>query len=152
MCDRGGRGWCMCVGACVIVGTCVIEVVEGAWCMCDSLFGEKVAAWMTITCEFGESKTSLAMGGLHACMAQDLTVLSIGVLELADSYCEKDLKKQCEKLIWQSVTVDNVATLMTLASKYKTSVSNTKTIIKITRYCSFFIYFRLWKNSACALL
>jgi hypothetical protein len=45
-----------------------------------------------------------------------------GLLELADSYCEKELKKQCEKLIWQSVTVSNVALLMTVASKYQTSV------------------------------
>ena len=49
----------------------------------------------------------------------------VGLLELADSYCEKELKRLCEKLIWQGVTVDNVATLMTLASKYSTSVRTT---------------------------
>ena len=53
----------------------------------------------------------------------DFACAPAGLLELADSYCEKELKKHCERLIWQSVTVDNVATLMTLASKYRTSVS-----------------------------
>ena len=57
--------------------------------------------------------------------------LSAGVLELADSYCEKELKKRCEKLIWQNVTTDNVATLMTVASKYRTNVRTVIIVIII---------------------
>jgi len=45
-----------------------------------------------------------------------------GVLDLADSYCEVDLKNKCERLICQRVTVDNIVTLYAVANKYKTQV------------------------------
>lgn len=46
-----------------------------------------------------------------------------GVLDLADSYCEAELKKKCERLICQRVTIDNVVTLFAVAHKYKTQVN-----------------------------
>ncbi len=45
-----------------------------------------------------------------------------GILDLADSYCETDLKNKCERLICQRVTVDNVITLFAVAHKYRTQV------------------------------
>ncbi|XP_064394072.1 RCC1 and BTB domain-containing protein 1-like [Halichondria panicea] len=45
---------------------------------------------------------------------------AIGILDLADSYCETDLKNKCERLICQRVTVDNAITLFAVAHKYKT--------------------------------
>ena len=41
---------------------------------------------------------------------------------MADSYCEKQLKRMCERLLWQSVSIDNVASLITVAHKYKAEV------------------------------
>lgn len=45
-----------------------------------------------------------------------------GLLDLADSYCEKHLKRRCERLLWQSVSVENVTSLISIASKYKAEV------------------------------
>lgn len=45
-----------------------------------------------------------------------------GLLDLADSYCEKQLKKICERLLWQRVSIDNVMSLITVAYKYKAEV------------------------------
>ena len=52
-----------------------------------------------------------------------LILLSLGLLELTDSYCEKDLKRHCERLIWQSVTVDNVLAILASATKFRATVS-----------------------------
>ena len=46
----------------------------------------------------------------------------VGLLDLADSYCEAQLKQKCELIILQHVTVDNVAMLIAMATKYKTEV------------------------------
>ena len=48
--------------------------------------------------------------------------VSTGLLDLADSYCEKQLKRICERLLWQSVSIDNVASLIAVADKYKAGV------------------------------
>ena len=44
------------------------------------------------------------------------------LLHLSDSYCEKQLKRACEKILWQSVSVENAAGLITVADKYKAEV------------------------------
>ena len=46
----------------------------------------------------------------------------IELLHLSDSYCEKQLKKLCEKLLWQNVSVENVTSLIAVADKYKADV------------------------------
>lgn len=46
----------------------------------------------------------------------------VGLLDLADSYCEVRLKEVCEELIWQQVSVENVAMLIARATKYKIEV------------------------------
>lgn len=43
---------------------------------------------------------------------------NIGLLDLADSYCEARLKKICENLIKKSVAVENVSSLLAAAVKY----------------------------------
>ena len=48
----------------------------------------------------------------------------IGLLDLSDSYCEKQLKRICERTLWQSVSVENVMTLVAVADKYKAEVCN----------------------------
>ena len=45
-----------------------------------------------------------------------------GLLNLSDSYCEKQLKKVCERMLWQSVSVENVMALVAIADKYKAEV------------------------------
>jgi len=44
---------------------------------------------------------------------------AIGLLDLANSYCEGQLKRRCERIIRQGITVDNVAMLYATAIKYQ---------------------------------
>ncbi|XP_031564705.1 RCC1 and BTB domain-containing protein 1-like [Actinia tenebrosa] len=44
---------------------------------------------------------------------------AIGLLDLANSYCEDQLKKLCERIIKEGITVDNAAMLMAAAIKYE---------------------------------
>ncbi|KXJ15070.1 RCC1 and BTB domain-containing protein 1 [Exaiptasia diaphana] len=44
---------------------------------------------------------------------------AIGLLDLANSYCEIQLKKLCEKIIKEGITIDNAAMLMAAAIKYE---------------------------------
>ena len=46
----------------------------------------------------------------------------LGLLDLANAYCETDLKTRCQHLIRQSVTVDNVAALYATGMKYEALV------------------------------
>ena len=46
---------------------------------------------------------------------------AIGLLDLANSYCEQQLKRRCERIIRQGITVDNVAMLYATAIKYQVS-------------------------------
>ena len=48
---------------------------------------------------------------------------AIGVLDLANSYCEQQLKRRCERIIRQGITVDNVAMLYATAIKYQVTQS-----------------------------
>ena len=43
----------------------------------------------------------------------------LGLLDLANSYCEQQLKRRCERIIRQGITVDNVAMLYATAIKYQ---------------------------------
>ena len=43
---------------------------------------------------------------------------AIGLLDLANSYCETKLKRRCEELIMQGITVENAAMLYATAIKY----------------------------------
>ena len=54
-------------------------------------------------------------------------IMYIGLLDLADSYCEKQLKRMCERFLWQTVSVNNVTPLITVADKYKAEVNETYT-------------------------
>ena len=47
---------------------------------------------------------------------------AIGLLDLANSYCELQLKRRCERIIRQGITVDNVAMLYATAIKYQVSL------------------------------
>lgn len=44
---------------------------------------------------------------------------AIGLLDLANSYCEQQLKRHCERIIKQGITVDNAAMLYAAAIKYE---------------------------------
>ena len=46
-----------------------------------------------------------------------------GLLDLANSYCEDQLKRLCERIIKQGITVDNAAMLLAAAIKFEASVS-----------------------------
>jgi hypothetical protein len=46
-------------------------------------------------------------------------VLLLGLLDLANSYCEQQLKKRCERIIKQGISVENVAMLYATAIKYQ---------------------------------
>ena len=52
-----------------------------------------------------------------------LRVCPTELLHLSDSYCERQLKRACEKILWQSVSVENVTGLIAVADKYKAEVS-----------------------------
>jgi len=45
-----------------------------------------------------------------------------GLLDLANSYCETQLKRLCERIIKQGITVDNAAMLLAAALKYEARV------------------------------
>ena len=44
---------------------------------------------------------------------------AIGLLDLANSYCELGLKKECEQIIKQGIGIDNAAMLYAAAIKYE---------------------------------
>lgn len=48
--------------------------------------------------------------------------LFTGLLELANSYCETSLKKECEQIIKQGITVENAAMLYAAAIKFDAKV------------------------------
>jgi len=47
-----------------------------------------------------------------------------GLLDLANSYCETQLKCLCQRIIRQGITVDNAAMLLAAALKYEAQVRN----------------------------
>ena len=55
----------------------------------------------------------------------NILVVILGLLDLADSYCEMELKKRCERLLRQRVSTDNVAVFLAVAAKYKAEVCST---------------------------
>ena len=59
--------------------------------------------------------------------------LCAALCELSDTYCEAELKAHCERLMMHRVSVENVASLLAVASKYKTEVSYILYIILYTQ-------------------
>ena len=59
-------------------------------------------------------------GLLEKCHISDVDVL--GLLDLANSYCEERLKQKCEEIICQGISVDNVAMLYAAAIKFEAKV------------------------------
>lgn len=51
-----------------------------------------------------------------------LCLVLLGLLDLANAYCETELKARCQQLIRQSVSVENVAVLYSTANKYEAHV------------------------------
>ncbi len=49
-----------------------------------------------------------------------------GLLDLANSYCESQLKRVCERIIKQGITIDNAAMLYAAAIKYEAKVTHCK--------------------------
>ena len=49
-------------------------------------------------------------------------VLFLGLLDLANSYCEPQLKQLCENVIKQGICVDNAAMLLAAAIKFNAKV------------------------------
>ena len=45
-----------------------------------------------------------------------------GLLDLANAYCEVQLKRMCERIIKQGITIDNAAMLYAAAIKYEAKV------------------------------
>ena len=52
-----------------------------------------------------------------------------GLLDLANSYCETQLKCLCERIIKQGITVDNAAMLLAAALKYEAQVRNQRILM-----------------------
>lgn len=52
-----------------------------------------------------------------------------GLLDLANSYCETQLKCLCERIIKQGITVDNAAMLLAAALKYEAQVRNRRMLM-----------------------
>ena len=51
------------------------------------------------------------------------SLLSIaGLLDLANAYCESQLKRVCERIIKQGITIENTAMLYAAAIKYEAKV------------------------------
>lgn len=48
---------------------------------------------------------------------------------MANSYCETQLKRLCERIIKQGITVDNAAMLLAAALKYEASVRNQRMLM-----------------------
>ena len=46
-----------------------------------------------------------------------------GLLDLANAYCETQMKRICERIIKQGITIDNAAMLYAAAIKYDAKVS-----------------------------
>ena len=61
----------------------------------------------------------------HLPLETNILVVILGLLDLADSYCEMELKKRCERLLRQRVSTDNVAVFLAVAAKYKAEVCST---------------------------
>lgn len=51
------------------------------------------------------------------------TSLVIELLDLANAYCESNLKKHCIRMIKQGITVSNVAYLYSIAIEYNAEVT-----------------------------
>lgn len=47
-----------------------------------------------------------------------------GLLDLANAYCEQQLKRHCEQIIKRGITIDNSAILYAAAIKYEAKVRN----------------------------
>ena len=45
-----------------------------------------------------------------------------GLLDLANAYCESQLKRVCERIIKQGITIENTAMLYAAAIKYEAKV------------------------------
>jgi hypothetical protein len=57
------------------------------------------------------------------------------LLELANAYCEVQLKKRCEQIIKQGITVENAAVLYSTAIAYEAKVSMSVNIyVKIEKF------------------
>ena len=82
----------------------------------------------------------------------------LGLLDLANSYCETQLKRQCERIIKQGITVDNSAMLLAAAIKYEAAVSivgsgayNNGKYLYLSNWFKFLI-FTLKKNDMCSVV
>lgn len=72
----------------------------------------------------------------------ETTSLIIELLDLANAYCENNLKKHCIRMIKQGITVSNVAYLYSIAIEYNAEVVNTVTInISISLILQYFFVY-----------
>lgn len=55
-------------------------------------------------------------------MFQEIIIIILGLLDLANAYCEPILKKMCEQIIKKGMTTDNVAMLYAAAIKFEAKV------------------------------
>lgn len=56
-------------------------------------------------------------------------VLPAGLLDLATSYCEKQLKHLCQQIIKRGITVENALTLLSAAMKYDAEVDSARSLV-----------------------
>lgn len=69
----------------------------------------------------GESSMPWAIIDLHALMIEAMSLIT-ELLDLANAYCESNLKKHCIRMIKQGITVSNVAYLYSIAIEYSAEV------------------------------
>lgn len=70
----------------------------------------------------------------------------IELLDLANAYCETDLKRHCINMVKQGITIDNVAFLYSTAIEYNAEVTVTAFLIlhcRMQAFLSSFGYFQL---------
>ena len=60
---------------------------------------------------------------LSARMYEMYLMTVLGLLDLANAYCEPILKKMCEQIIKKGMTTDNVAMLYAAAIKFEAKVT-----------------------------
>ena len=65
---------------------------------------------------------SLDLWNVRICFCIHIVHAILGLLDLADSYCETRLKKQCENMIKKGISIENVASLLAASIKYNAKV------------------------------
>lgn len=65
-----------------------------------------------------------------------IIIIITDLLELADCYCETELKRKCEVLLKQTISVENALKLYTIGVRYQAKVSESWKLHVLSHTCS----------------